>query len=652
MRARTWVRTHACVRAATRPVSVRTRIIHPTTDATVGLPVGQWAMRIAALPVTVLLLISSACGRPAARIVSGDDAPEAFVGQSRLQEIYSERDGYLVSPILAAPRLASRVAVWLATATDASDLAVDLEVRGYDDDGSAGPWQKVDVRWREGVQRVGRVELGRLVDAVELRFPSSQHERVAGLVWSAIVPDPGEGADALARARADTDRDARASEAVDLDFAGPGHALQALEIGGIEPRSAWNARASTGCSANTNKDWITVHHSVSALQVNGSRADHAAAVRGIQAYHMDGRGYCDAGYHFAATADGTVWEAREARFLGAHTGSHNTNNAGIVFIGCFHPVSDCNGLGGTTPPDVMLQAGGAAIGRIAAHYGIAINTNNVIGHRDNPDQSTSCPGDGLHTKLGQLRSIAAGGGTPVAGTGKLQGVVWDLSVTTDASQSEATGARRPGATLSVTGGGTTTARAGDSYWSFDLAPGTYTVTASLAGYAPASREVQIAQGADVWASIGIAPQASAVELTIHVVDAASGAAIDNATVGVTGADPAQSDAQGDVVFNLGAGDVTITASAEGYLEKVMTQSLAAGAALRIDVELEAIEVIDEPADPEGDGDGEPLAPTDVERVTILPPTEASGGCSAGGAGSTLGVAALALLGRRRRVARI
>jgi hypothetical protein len=414
---------------------------------------------------------------------------------------------------------------------------------------------------------------------------------------------------------------------------------------GIEPRSAWNARANTGCSANENKDWISVHHSVSALQENGSREDHAAAVRGIQAYHMDGRGYCDIGYHWAVTADGTVWEAREARFLGAHTGSHNTNNAGIVFVGCFHPTADCNGLGAQTPPANMLQAGGVAIGTIAAHYGIAIGSSTVIGHRDNPDQTTSCPGDNLHDLLPDLRQIAGGGGgePPPATTGKVQGVVWDLSITTDAAQSADLNARIEGATVSVTNGPTTTTRAGDAYWSFDLAPGTYTITANVDGFAPASREVQITSGANMWASIGVAPQAQAVELEVLVYDVATELTILNATVTVTGADPAQTDEAGIAAFSVAAGEVTITATAEGYDSQTVTRTYAEGAVLE-EIGLEAIEVPSEGEEEPDENEPDGFDPQgDVDRVTILPQPTTSGGCTCAGSDDDPGPLVVLLL---------
>lgn len=560
--------------------------------------------------------VGAGCVPSRGRPIAGDDAPESFVGQSRLRELYVEQDGHLVSPILETPDLASRVAVWLSVSEDAIERDIHLEVRGTREDGRTTAWLAVEEQWADPVlgrrQRVARAELDELVVAVELRLPVDEADALAGLVWSALVPAPGEAADPRVTPSAD-------GLGADL----PARSLHSL-ISGIAPRSEWGARQQAGCNTNETKTWITVHHSVTALQATASRADQAAAVRGIQAYHMDGRGYCDIAYHFAVTADGTVWEGREARLLGAHTGSHNTNNAGIVFVGCFHPTSDCNGLGDLTPPQAMLDGGGTAIGNIARHYGIAINADNVIGHRDNPDQTTACPGDNLHALLETLRNIAANGTSVGATTGKVQGVVWDLSITTDASRADDLGAHLPGSVVRVAGGGSVTAREGDSYWSFDLPPGRYTLTATRDGFAPTTRDVQIAAGVDSWASIGIAPLPSAVDLTVRVVGSDTAVPLPNATVTVTGLDPAQTNADGRAQFTVAAGEVEVTAVAEGYAERTLRQTVAAGAPVDIQISLDPVVV------GPGEGEGEGNAPSTIDRVTILPPEDGAGGCSGGG----------------------
>src|SRR5690606_24990192 len=113
---------------------------------------------------------------------------------------------------------------------------------------------------------------------------------------------------------------------------------------------------------------------------------------------------------------------------------------------------------------------------------------------------------------------------PAPTKGKVQGVVWDLSVTTDAGASLDAGARLPGTVVKTNTGVTSTARVDDAYWSFDLNPGTYTVTATRDGFAPSSREVQVTAGSAQWASIGVAPVVTSASLTVFVHDSVTQAA--------------------------------------------------------------------------------------------------------------------------------
>jgi hypothetical protein len=78
--------------------------------------------------------------------------------------------------------------------------------------------------------------------------------------------------------------------------------------------------------------------------------------------------------------------------------------------------------------------------------------------------------------------------------GTLQGVIY---AGTD------TNARIPGATVKLNTGATATARDPDAFWSWDLAPGDYTVTASATGYTTRARTCTVTAGAAVWCSIGL-----------------------------------------------------------------------------------------------------------------------------------------------------
>jgi len=62
--------------------------------------------------------------------------------------------------------------------------------------------------------------------------------------------------------------------------------------------------------------------------------------------------------------------------------------------------------------------------------------------------------------------------------------------------------RIPGASV-VTAGASTTARADDAIWSFDLTAGDHTVTASAAGFSDNSRTCSVAAGQTTWCSIGL-----------------------------------------------------------------------------------------------------------------------------------------------------
>jgi N-acetylmuramoyl-L-alanine amidase len=85
---------------------------------------------------------------------------------------------------------------------------------------------------------------------------------------------------------------------------------------------------------------VTVHHTEGPQTM--SEAATIAAVRGVQYYHMVGRGlegkddWDDIGYHFLIDGSGRVAEGRPAETLGAHAGGANEDNIGISVMGNFN----------------------------------------------------------------------------------------------------------------------------------------------------------------------------------------------------------------------------------------------------------------------------------------------------------------------------
>jgi hypothetical protein len=599
-----------------------------------------------AIALIAAAVLALGCGRAPLAPTDGDIVPQHTVGVADVVDGWDRAGDVFVSPILAAPTGATRVAFIGRVDVDA-DVALFARAKGDD------AWLPATVTWRDDVagnndRFVARVDLAAVATAVEVGVAAADVARLRSLTYEAIVPMPATAASSTSPV---TQAPSTTTAAV---------------LDGYQPRSAWGARAASGCDSNNTKTKVTVHHTVSRLNAGGTANQFSAEIRSAQALHMDGRGYCDIGYHFLVTADGTVWEGRNQNNLGAHTGGQNTNNLGVSFVGCFHPTSDCNGLGATTPPQAMLDGAGAFIGTAARHYGITLTVGSTLmGHRDNPGQSTACPGDNLHARLADLRTIANnGGGNATPAKGKVQGMVWNLGVTPNIADADTLGAMLPGAVVTAQQGttavATSTARDGDAYWSFDLDPGSYTLVVTMDGFAQSTRDVTVAAGDDRWASIGITPTVDAVDVAIAVVDAVTAAPLAGAVVEIGGQEPQTADADGRLALSLPPGPLSITARAEGYEPHTEFVTAVLGTPLSVSVALDAV-VVEEP----GEGEGEPGIGDDVEgdvdvdggldRIVIrnnsAPKVNAGTGCGGCTQTSTttsaLAVFALALLRRRR-----
>lgn len=544
-----------------------------------------------------------ACAPTEPAPTEGDHVPEVSLSGAQLRASYLANGPDLVSPPLAAPDLATVVGVMLE-----ADGPVHLEARGVDESGRPGAWQNAEETWREGQASVARIDLGLVASSVELRLPALDAERVQILTWSAVVPQPLQPLP---------------SPAVATTRSGLSANLQAA---GVRTRAQWGARATQCSQLDTVKSRMAVHHTVSPPSSNG---DFAARLRQTQAYHMDSRGWCDVGYHFFVTLDGQVWEAREARFLGAHVGSSNPNNVGVVFVGCFTPgdtTCDQAEFGPTTPPEVMIQAGGRMIGLLSTEYGITVDDQRVLGHRDHPGANTGCPGNALYARLADLRAIANGGTTgPTDGSAK--GVVWDLSIT--AGPSDPGNKRLIDAQVRASSGDSTSVRAGDAFWSFDLPPGRYTFTAEAPGYQTATRELEVNEGGETWGSIGLLPETTEQQIPLEVLvyDAAGGrqTPLVGAAVSLRGGAPVLTSSAGLATFTATAGPALITAQKSGFVAASRSVSLGGTTTVRVELALAPVVV---PIDTDGGvtPDAQPNPEENGEDGEPMPVGEEEGGC--------------------------
>ncbi|WP_240689607.1 NlpC/P60 family protein [Brevibacterium sp. S111] len=165
----------------------------------------------------------------------------------------------------------------------------------------------------------------------------------------------------------------------------------------IGSRSSWGAKAYRGSPdyASGIKQAV-VHHTSGSNSY--SAEDVPGIIRGIQAYHQDGRGWSDIGYNVVADKYGRLWHARggdvSKAVIGAHVAGHNTGTFGISVLGTYNSAA---------PPKKTRDAVASAIAWKFSLNGISKATkSNLVGHRDLG--STDCPGDAFYAKLGEVRS--------------------------------------------------------------------------------------------------------------------------------------------------------------------------------------------------------------------------------------------------------
>lgn len=147
---------------------------------------------------------------------------------------------------------------------------------------------------------------------------------------------------------------------------------------------------------------ITVHHSAVVLGDNRKAPDR---LRQHQRFHQDSRGWIDIAYHYGIDRNGNVYELRDLGLAG-DTGT-NYDPAGHLLL---LAEGDFNS---EQPSDDQLTGlaaiAAAGIDRFGLHGDLA---SVLSGHRDHA--SSSCPGDALYARLGDLRQavadrLAAGG---------------------------------------------------------------------------------------------------------------------------------------------------------------------------------------------------------------------------------------------------
>ncbi|MBI3505183.1 MAG: N-acetylmuramoyl-L-alanine amidase [Proteobacteria bacterium] len=161
----------------------------------------------------------------------------------------------------------------------------------------------------------------------------------------------------------------------------------------IHLRAEWNARAPKEETEDAAIWRLTLHHTEG--RYSDTLADSLREVKGIQDFHMNGRGWSDIAYHFLIDGAGNIIEGRPEGIKGAHAGNGelNAGNVGICMLGSYHPPRN------DQPTADQLESF-AALGRYLKQK-YDIDPKNLKGHRD--WKSTDCPGNILYARLPMLR---------------------------------------------------------------------------------------------------------------------------------------------------------------------------------------------------------------------------------------------------------
>jgi hypothetical protein len=137
---------------------------------------------------------------------------------------------------------------------------------------------------------------------------------------------------------------------------------------------------------------LMVHHTASLLEDN-RRAP--ARARQHQRFHMDS-GWADVAYHYLVDRNGHVLAGRDVAFAGDTFTEYDPDGYFLVVAEGNFDVEE--------PSAAQLQAIADLLAWAAGEFEVSLDT--IVGHRD--EASTSCPGNNLYPRLGEIRALAEG----------------------------------------------------------------------------------------------------------------------------------------------------------------------------------------------------------------------------------------------------
>ncbi len=138
-------------------------------------------------------------------------------------------------------------------------------------------------------------------------------------------------------------------------------------------------------------EYIVIHHT------GFPNEDKDSTAVAIHKYHQEVNGWAGIGYQYLIRKDGMIEQGRRPEMIGAHAYQNNQKSVGVCLAGNFD-------IG--KPTAAQIDAVKELTAWLCLKYGLnSMKKGVIVGHRDLND--TSCPGDNLYRRLGEIRYAAA-----------------------------------------------------------------------------------------------------------------------------------------------------------------------------------------------------------------------------------------------------
>jgi N-acetyl-anhydromuramyl-L-alanine amidase AmpD len=118
---------------------------------------------------------------------------------------------------------------------------------------------------------------------------------------------------------------------------------------------------------------ICIHHSAVAATV---------PVEHVAKYHVEDQGWPGIGYHFYVKPDGAIYQTQRLETVSWHVSHNNDYSVGICVAGDFTYAP---------PPQIQIDAAAHLVAWLMQE--LSVPEQNILGHKEFPDNDTSCPGE-------------------------------------------------------------------------------------------------------------------------------------------------------------------------------------------------------------------------------------------------------------------